>query len=243
MKEYAHLDEQHRPYAAAVADDDKGIGRVLAALQELNLNDNTLVIFTSDNGPEKTGKETAKELRAGYGTYYRVGTTGGLRGRKRSLFEGGVHVPFIVRWPGHVPARHLNKTTSMAAVDLLPTVCAAAKINLPSTYRQDGENMLDTWLGKQQSRVKPIFWNWRGLESQPETWPRWAVRHGDWKLVCDDSKRVELYHSQEVWAETSDVAKDHPDVVGKLTAQLEAWRAILPAMPDSKCLSKDKRRK
>jgi len=68
MKEYVHLDERHQPYVAAVADGDKGIGRVLAALQELNLNNNTLVILTSDNGPEKTGKETAKELRGGYGT-------------------------------------------------------------------------------------------------------------------------------------------------------------------------------
>ena len=95
-----------------------------------------------------------------------------------------------------MPAGQVNKSTSLVAVDLLPTVCAAAKVNLPSTYRPDGENMLDACLGKRQARVKPIFWNWRGVESQPETWPRWAVRHEEWKLVRDDSKRVELYHSQ-----------------------------------------------
>lgn len=145
-----------------------------------------------------------------------------------------------MRWAGHVPAGQVNKTTSLAAVDLLPTVCAAVKVNLLSIHRQDGENMLDTLLGKQQSRAKTIFWNWRGVESQPETWPRWIVRHGDLRMVRDDSNRVELYRSHEDWAETSNVAKDHPDVLVNLTAQLVAWRATLPAMPDPKCLSESR---
>jgi len=127
-----------------------------------------------------------------------------------------------VRWPGQLPAGQVNKTTSLAAVDLLPAVCAAVQVNLPSTHRPDGENMFDALLGKQQSRAKTIFWNWRGVESQPETWPRWTVRHGDLKMVRDDSNRVELSRSHENWAETSNVAQAHPDVLVNLTAQLVA---------------------
>jgi arylsulfatase A-like enzyme len=240
LKEYAHLDEQHRPYSAAVADGDKGIGRVLAALRELKLEENTIVVFTSDNGPEKTGAERQKELRGGYGTYYSVGTTGGLRGRKRSLFEGGVHLPFFVRWPGHVPAGKLNKTTALAAVDLLPTLCAIADVKLPDSYQADGQNMLPAWLGAQPMRAQPIYWDWRGVETQPETWPRWSVRDGDWKLVIGKDGRRELLHSPDDWSEATDVSKEHPDLVAKLSAKLENWKATLPEKPDPACISKAK---
>lgn len=101
LNAHAALGEQQRIYSALAADGDKGIGKVLAALKELGLTEKTLVIFSSDNGPENTGRdqETRGELRDGYGGYYSVGSTGGLRGRKRSLYEGGVHTPFIIRWP------------------------------------------------------------------------------------------------------------------------------------------------
>ena len=189
------LDEQHRVYAAVIADGDRKVGQVLDTLHELKLDDNTLVIFSSDNGPEWTGPETMKTIRDGLGTYYSVGDTAGRRGRKRSLFEGGVNVPFIVRWPGHAPAGAKDNSTIIAAVDLLPTFCAVAGVPLPSEYRPDGENMLPAFEGHPVVRTKPLFWEWRGPSPEPDWWPRLAVREGDWKLVIGPTtERMELHN-------------------------------------------------
>lgn len=241
MKQYAHLDEERRPYAAATADGDKGIGRVLAALKELGLEGKTMVIFSSDNGPERTGTEKQKELRGGYGTYYSTGSTGGLRGRKRSLYEGGVRVPFIVRWPGHAPAGLKNDATAVAAVDLLPTFCAAAGVSLPPDYRPDGENLLEAFKGKPVTRTKPVFWEWSGYAAEPDWWPRLAVRDGEWKLVMDSSaKRVELHQLINDRAEAKDSAKEHPEIVARLTKLALDWKATLPGHPDPACVNQAK---
>ncbi|MDZ4686202.1 MAG: sulfatase-like hydrolase/transferase [Planctomycetaceae bacterium] len=245
LKEHTHLDEQQRVYSAVVADGDKGIGKVLAALDELGLKDNTLVIFSSDNGPENTGrdKESRGELRGGLCGYYSVGSTGGARGRKRSLYEGGVRLPFLVRWPGRVPAGKINKTTSLAAVDLLPTLCAAANVKLPSDFCPDGENMLPTLLGEARQRTMPLFWDWRGKDTPRDCWPRWAVRDGDWKLLTDGEQRVELYRSPDDWAEATNVAQEHPEVVAKLSAGLTNWQTSLPKQVPQEFISKARRGK
>ncbi len=243
LQRYAKLDEQQRVYSAVVADGDNGIGKVLGVLKELALEQNTLVIFSSDNGPENTGrdKESRGELRGGYGGFYSVGSTGGSRGRKRSLYEGGVRLPFIVRWPGHVPAGKVNKTTALAAVDLLPTLCAVTGTSLPAGYKTDGENLLPALLGQETARTMPIFWDWRGKDTPADCWPRWAVRDGDWKLVTDNASRKELYHSPDDWAEGRNVAKEHADIVAKLSAKLEAWKTTLPKEPAQEFISKEGR--
>jgi len=151
------LNEQQQVYAAIVSDGDRKVGRVLAALDEVNAQDNTLVVFSSDNGPEWTGPPAAKQLRGGLGTYYSVGETGGRRGKKRSLFQGGVNSPFFVRWPRHAPAGSVDATTVVSAVDLLPTLCAAAAVALPERYDADGQNMLPAFHGEPVQRSKPIF--------------------------------------------------------------------------------------
>ena len=243
LKEFAHLDEQQRVYSAVVADGDKGIGKVLTALAELGLNENTLVIFSSDNGPENTGrdKESRGELRGGLGGYYSVGSTGESRGRKRSLYEGGVRSPFIVRWPGHVPAGAINKTTSVASVDLLPTISSAAGVKLPDDFQPDGENMLPALLGETRQRTTPLFWDWRGKDTPRDCWPRWAVRDGDWKFLSDGGERVELYHSPDDWSEAKNVARQHPEVIAKLSARLAGWRASLPTDVPQEFISKERR--
>ena len=235
-----HLDERQRIYAGVATDADNGVGKVLAALKELGLEQNTIVVFSSDNGPENT-HATMMELRGGYGGFFSLGETGGKKGRKRSLHEGGVGVPFIVRWPGRVPAGRVDNTTSLSATDLLPTVCAAVGVPLPADYQPDGENMLAAWQGREIKRAKPIFWDWIGTKNPPECWPRWAVRDGDWKLLTDDAQRRELYHITADRAEQANVAKQHPGLVQKLAAQLDAWKATLPIDPPQEFIANSRK--
>ncbi|HOD79999.1 MAG: Arylsulfatase [Planctomycetes bacterium ADurb.Bin126] len=246
MEKWKSLDEQKQVYAAVITDGDNAVGQVLDALKEAGVEDNTIVIFSSDNGPEWTGKnkhfgaKNAAPGSRGYDTYYSVGSTGGLRGRKRSLFEGGVRTPFIVRWPGHAPAGAKNDKTVVTAVDLLPTLCAAAGVKLPDDYRGDGENLLDAFDGKEVSRKRPIFWEWRGNNTEPDWWPRLAVREGDWKLAMTyDAGRVELHQLVDDRAEAKDVAKEHPEVVARLSKMAAEWKASLPEKPNPDCISKE----
>jgi len=245
MEQMKHLDEQKRVYAAVITDGDNAVGKILNALKEAGVERNTIVMFSSDNGPEWTAKQPGKRQTdrdakvTGYDTYYSVGETGGLRGRKRSLFEGGVRTPFIVRWPGHAPAGTRNNKTVITAVDLLPTFCSAAGAALPADYKGDGENLLEAFNGKEISRTRPVFWQWRGNATEPDWWPRLAVRDGNWKLVLtDDAKRVELHDLGDDRAESRDVAKENPEIVTRLTKLGFDWKATLPEQPDPACIDK-----
>jgi N-acetylgalactosamine-6-sulfatase len=244
LDKWKHLDDQKRVYAAVITDGDNAVGRVLAALEAAGVAQNTIVIFSSDNGPETTGTDKAKGRpdaetgESSYGGYYSVGSSGGLRGEKRSLFEGGIRVPFLVRWPGRTPAGAINPTTAFTAVDLLPTLCAAAGIPLPPDYRGDGENLLAALHGQPVKRTRPIFWDWTGKAADPHWWPRLAVREGDWKLLLTaDAQRVALHRVTTDRAEALDVAKDHPEIVARLTQLALAWKATLPTTVDPSCLS------
>ena len=234
----AKLDEQHRVYAAVVTDGDRKVGRILEALDDLKLADNTLVVFSSDNGPEWTGPENMKQLRGGLGTYFSVGETGGRRGRKRSLFEGGVRSPFIVRWPGHTPAGVKDDSSVIAAVDLLPTFCAVAGVKLPERYQPDGENVLAALEGRPIERSKPLFWEWRGTALEPDWWPRLAVREGNWKLlVGSDVKRTELFDLARDPGERRDLAKSERDRADRMLHLALDWRATLPQVAPQDCVS------
>jgi len=244
MEKWKHLDEQQQVYAAVISDGDNAVGRILAALKETGIEQNTLVIFSSDNGPEWTGKEkkpavTDKDAGVtGYDTWYSVGQAGGLRGRKRSLFEGGVRVPLLVRWPGQTPAGLRNQQTVLTAVDLLPTLCAAAGVALPSDYQGDGENLLPAFQGQMITRTRPIFWQWNGNATEPDWWPRLAVRDGQWKLLLtEDASRVALYDLHDDRAEATDVAQSQPAVVARLTRLVQDWHKTLPTTPDPDCIS------
>ncbi|MEI6236051.1 MAG: sulfatase-like hydrolase/transferase [Planctomycetota bacterium] len=245
MKLWTHLDEQKQVYSAVITDGDNAVGTILDALKAEGLAENTIVMFSSDNGPESTGvKRSAAKFDpdanvTGYDTYYSIGQTGGLRGHKRSLFEGGVRVPFIVRWPGHTPAGAKNNTTVFTAVDLLPSLCAASGFTLPADYTGDGENLLAAFEGKAIVRTRPIFWEWLGAKGEPDRWPRLSVREGDWKLTMTaDAKRVELHRLSDDRAEAVDVAKEHPEIVVRLSKLALDWKAKLPAHPNPECISK-----
>ena len=149
-----------------------------------------------------------------------------------------MRVPFLVRWPGRTPAGLKNDATAFTAVDLLPTLCAAANVELPDDYHGDGENLLEALKGQSVARTRPIFWEWQGTKTEPDYWPRLVVRDGDWKLaIADEGKRVELYRLTADRAEATDVAKDYPDIVARLTKLALDWKATLPTMPNPDCLT------
>jgi N-acetylgalactosamine-6-sulfatase len=205
---------------------DKQVGRVLALLQELGEVDNTIVIFSSDNGPENSMPKPDQKF------YFSVGDTGGLRGRKRSLYMGGVNVPFIVRWPGHVPAGRIDTTSVIAGVDVLPTLLAATGIPMPEGYKPDGINVMAAFKGEPFTRTQPLFWEWRGPNAHEADWGQLAMRDGFYALVMSfDGQRTELYDLTKDRAQENDLSTAQTERVASMTAALRAWQTTLPAPP------------
>src|SRR6185295_9049734 len=110
-------------------------------------------LFSSDNGPE--------DIHVSNAGHSGVGSAGPFRGRKRSLYEGGIRVPGIIRWPGKVPAGAIDDKSVVAGVDWLPTVCKLAGIEVPAGHKLDGEAMNDVFLGHRRARATSLFWEWR----------------------------------------------------------------------------------
>ncbi len=218
------LRSQMRVFAASITDLDTQVGRLLDALKELGLDDNTILIFSSDNGPEDYNIRNA--ANAG------VGSPGPYRGRKRSIYEGGVRQPFVVRWPGKIRAGEFDETSVIGAVDFLPTVCAIAGAKLPADAQLDGEDVSDILLsGRPRERKTPLYWEWRSrVFGNPEfAPPPIVVREGKWKLLTDrDRARVELYDIPADPAETRDLAAANPQVVERLARLALQWKASLP---------------
>jgi arylsulfatase A-like enzyme len=242
MKFFSHLPAQQQVYAAVVAEADAAVGMVLDTLEELGLEKNTLVIFSSDNGPEQTGNK--KELNdnstgPGLGHFYSVGESGGLKGRKRSLYAGGIRVPFIARWPGTVPAGQTDRASVLTAVDMVPTFMELAGAELPADYTPDGVSVVAALKGKPFIREKTIFWEWRAARDTPEIWPYQGMRVGKWKLLVNEKLGyVELYNIEDDWAESTDLAKEFPEMVEKLKTELLTWTASLPTEPPASCFSR-----
>jgi arylsulfatase len=143
-------------YADSIAEIEWSVGKILEALKKYALEKNTLVIFTSDNGPA-----------------FGEGSTGGLRGRKGSTYEGGVRVPFAARWPGHIPAGIVSNGVA-ATIDLLPTFANLAGASMPSKPL-DGVDIWPMFIGKQKQMERDVLLYW-------EDWNLTAARLGKWKL-------------------------------------------------------------
>jgi len=214
-------------YYSVVTEADRQIGRLLAALARLGVSEDTLVIFSSDNGPEDIIVQNA--------SHSGVGSPGPFRGRKRSLYEGGVRVPFILRWPaGGTPQGVVNDVTPLCAVDLFPTFCSLAGAPLPDGWALDGEDMTDVFQGAQRDRHTPILWEWRfEVAGHPINMsPMLAIRKGRWKLMLNpDRSRVELYDIPADVMELNNVADKNPDVVEALAREVTQWQQTLPDGP------------
>ena len=200
--------EEHRNYAAMVALIDKDVGRVLQKLKDLGLDDNTLVIFTSDNG---ANEEFINPL----------GSTGGLRGYKRMLYEGGIRTPFIARWPGRIQP---NTTSDLLTtfVDFLPT--AADLAGVPGPPATDGISIVPTLLGKKQAAQHESLY----FEIY-EPYFQQSVRLGDWKGYRLGTKApLELYDLKADPTEQHNLAAAHPDVVRKIEGIMAAEHTPSP---------------
>lgn len=211
-------------YAASVTAMDRQIARLLEQLDARGIASNTLIIFTSDNGPADPVTPQS--------TWSAAGSPGPFRGLKRSLYEGGIRVPFIVRWPGTTPAGAVNDAAVISGVDLITTFCEVAGATVPSEVK--GESALDAWRGATVAplRAHPLMWEWR-YPAHGHPWmrsPSLAIRDGAWKLLMNhDGTRVELYDIPRDPSELANVADRQPEVVARLSAALQAWSKSLPA--------------
>ncbi|MEI7532773.1 MAG: arylsulfatase [Verrucomicrobiae bacterium] len=188
--------ETEKNYAAMVALVDKDVGRVMQKLKDLGIAENTLVIFSSDNGAQE---EFIKQL----------GSTGGLRGYKRMLYEGGIRAPFIARWPGRIKPGTTNDLLT-TFVDFLPT--AADLVGVPAPSGMDGISILPTLLGQKQSQQHDSLY----FEIY-EPYFQQSVRLGDWKGYRLGTKEpLELYDLKADPTEQHNLAADHPDIVQKI---------------------------
>ena len=213
-------------YYSSVTDLDTQIGRLIDGLERLGLTDKTLILFSSDNGPE--------DIHIGNAGHSGIGSAGPFRGRKRSLYEGGIRVPGIVRMPGSVPSNRVDETSVLAGVDWLPTLCKVAGVALPEGHDLDGEAQDDVLFGESRPRTTPLFWEWRfRIAGEPfHHSPELAVRDGDWKLYRNpDGSRTELYDLRSDLTQLNNVAEKHPDVVNRLSEKLLAWAKDLPEGP------------
>jgi len=186
---------------------DAALGKVMATLDKIGATDNTLIFFSSDNGP--VGRFD--------------GTTGGLRGGKHSDFEGGIRVPGIARWPGKIPAGTTSDTPVIGS-DLFTTILTMAGAPIPDDRTIDGVNMIPAFTGKPLERPIPIFW--RTNVSPPDN--RVAMRIGDWKIVANDElTNFKLFEVQKDWKEEKDLAAEMPEKTAETKmALLKLWSEI-----------------
>jgi arylsulfatase A-like enzyme len=202
---------------------DIQIGRLLAGLKKLGVEQDTIVIFTSDNGCEPSFKHQR---------------SGGLRGMKLSLYEGGIREPFIVRWPGHVPKGYTDSSSILSGVDMLPTLSklAGAPASLEVVSACDGQDVSAALLGKPVERDRPLLWEYgrkpKGYGypgNKYDISPNVAIREKQWKLlVNDDGTSAELYNIEADKDEKHNVASMHTTIVDDLSSRALAWRATLP---------------
>jgi arylsulfatase A len=217
---YAAQEHPHAAYAAMITRMDRDVGRVMALLRELKIDDNTIVFFTSDNGPALPIKGD---------DFFR--SKGPLRGHKQNFYEGGIRVPSIVRWPGRVPAGAVSDHPWYFA-DFMPTAVELAGAKAPSGL--DGISIVPAVLGaKAVGRAQPkhefMYWELPRYDAKRGEFfkeiPMQAVRMGDWKAVRPKPNGpLELYNLKQDIAETKDVAAGNPKVMARIEEYLKTAR-------------------
>jgi arylsulfatase A-like enzyme len=197
-------------YAAMIHRLDKAIGRILKALDERGLTNNTLVIFSSDNGA------TFEVGNKGVSNYHDSNRP--FRGQKRSLEEGGIREPAIVRWPGKVPAGKRSEIP-MHMTDVMPSMLAAAGGTPDAAWKVDGMNMLDVWMGKKAAPERTLFW-----ELNAEGGNMLAAMRGDFKYLRIGDNHF-LYNVKADPGERRTLAAEYPEMFQRLKKEVDAWMA------------------
>lgn len=218
---YPDLKGNKRIHAAMATAMDEGIGNVLRALDRNNIADDTLVLFMSDNGGLK---------RDGASNYP-------LRGQKQTVFEGGVRVPAIVRWPGHIQPRKTGYDTPMSIIDILPTLQSIAGITSHAGKPLDGKDLSEIWFGKQKTLERDLYMYW-GQNGRQE---RLAMWRGNWKLIYKgpsirkassrDRKHLYLFNLRQDPNEKNNLIaqNDKKDKVKEMLSSLQDFRKLRPA--------------
>lgn len=229
-------------YYANVTNLDKAIGRILSTLDALNLSENTLVFFTSDNGP-------AQYTPKGYFNKSH-GSAGPLKGYKRHMFEGGIRVPGIFRWKGNIAPNQINDTP-MSNIDILPTICALTGSEIPTDRVIDGSDISAIFTNQKPKREQALNWHFY----DPWGGPQSLIRDGEWILTAAwdvgdfhkngrfDAKEIEiikkakledfkLYNIKEDIHQDVDVSKDYPKIVKRLKNQLiKSHKSVMEEAP------------
>ncbi|TRX70385.1 arylsulfatase [Carboxylicivirga sp. M1479] len=217
VKYYCSQPEPRTTFAAMVSLLDKQVGEVFAKLKELGIDDNTIVVFSSDNGPHKEGGADPDFFNS----------NGGLKGYKRDLYEGGIRMPMIVRWPNKIKAN--SKTEHVSAFwDVMPTLADVAGTELPEKI--DGISFLPELLGEDQKQHDHLYWEFH------EQGGKKAVRKGKWKAVklnCFDEEKttIELYDLSVDFEERNNLANDYPKIVVDMKAIMENEHFNQPDFP------------
>lgn len=213
--------DEDRKLFAVLEEMDRQLGRLFRTVSELGLDSRTLIVLTGDNGPTAWAHYYKRGIEP-------PGSTGGDRGRKWSLYEGGIRQPLIVHWPGRVPAGRVDDSSIVVAVDFLPTLARMAGIAAPA-QPLDGVDMSRVFLGETVTRPGPVFWEYR-QDIKPgnpgDISPQAAMRDGDWKLLMNqDGSSVELYDLSKDPVESRNLAASEPGRVQKMKRALAKWLA------------------
>jgi arylsulfatase A len=203
----------HAAFAAMITRMDRDIGRLVDLLKTRGLDRRTLVVFISDNGPHQEGGAEPAFFKS----------SGGLRGIKRDLYEGGIRVPMIASWPGTIPAGRVSNSAA-AHWDMLPTLAEFAGVSAPPNL--DGVSIARALRGQTQPAHEFMYWEFheRGFQQ--------AVRMGDWKAVrLAKDQPLELYNLATDLAETTNVASKQPEVIARIEQYLKTARTDSPNWP------------
>jgi arylsulfatase A-like enzyme len=217
--------ESEAAFKLVLKEYDVQMGRLLDGLKKLGIEKNTIIIFTSDNGPLPT---------------FNGSRAIGLRGSKLSLYEAGIRMPFIISWPGHIPTGTIDSSSAVSAIDIIPSLAKLSKVSLPKDYPGDGIDRSDVLLGKPKARNKEIFWEYgrndiafaypKGNNINNRS-PNLAVLSGDWKLLMNsDGTDIQLYNIRKDRSESNNIKGSEPAVVAELKDKLLQWWSSLPKL-------------
>ena len=203
ISRFSNPDPKRNTYLAMLAIMDEGIGAILDALDRLDLAQNTLVIFLSDNGGAR-------------GT---TAVNGALRNYKHSVYEGGIRVPFLLRWPARIPPGTVSDEP-VISIDVFTTALAASGVDPPANLDLDSRDILPAITGSLERPLHDaLFWNWIGKDSDKG----WAIRKGRWKLLADKGN-LELYDLSSDISESRNLADKEPRIVDELYTRYQTWQ-------------------